>query len=53
MTPLIALIIVLGVYPQPLLNIIRPAVAATMSDVGAHPSGITPTHAVPNTDGGK
>jgi NADH-quinone oxidoreductase subunit M len=27
---------VLGVYPQPLLTLIEPAVAATMSDVGAH-----------------
>jgi NADH-quinone oxidoreductase subunit M len=32
--PLVALIIVLGVYPQPLLNLIEPAVAATMSDLG-------------------
>jgi NADH-quinone oxidoreductase subunit M len=34
-TPLVALIVVLGVYPQPLLSLIEPAVAATMSDVGA------------------
>ena len=34
MTPLIALIIALGVYPQPLLNLIEPAVAATLSDLG-------------------
>jgi NADH-quinone oxidoreductase subunit M len=33
-TPLIALIIALGVYPQPLLDVIEPAVAATMSDLG-------------------
>jgi NADH-quinone oxidoreductase subunit M len=33
-TPLIALIIALGVYPQPLLDLIEPAVAATMSDLG-------------------
>jgi NADH-quinone oxidoreductase subunit M len=32
--PLVALIIVLGVYPQPLLNLIEPAVSATMSDIG-------------------
>jgi NADH-quinone oxidoreductase subunit M len=32
--PLVALIIVLGVYPQPLLDLIEPAVAATMSDLG-------------------
>ncbi len=33
-TPLIALIIALGVYPQPVLNLIEPAVAATLSDLG-------------------
>jgi NADH-quinone oxidoreductase subunit M len=33
-TPLIALIIALGVYPQPLLNLIEPAVVATLSDLG-------------------
>jgi NADH-quinone oxidoreductase subunit M len=38
-TPLVALIIALGVYPQPLLNLIEPAVSATMSDVGAHGAG--------------
>jgi NADH-quinone oxidoreductase subunit M len=32
--PLVALIVVLGVYPQPLLDLIEPAVAATMSDLG-------------------
>lgn len=32
--PLVALIIVLGVYPQPLLDVIEPAVVATMSDLG-------------------
>jgi NADH-quinone oxidoreductase subunit M len=32
--PLVALIIGLGVYPQPLLNLIEPAVSATMSDLG-------------------
>jgi NADH-quinone oxidoreductase subunit M len=32
--PLVALIIVLGVYPQPMLNLIEPAVSATMSDLG-------------------
>lgn len=31
--PLIALIIVLGVYPKPLLDIINPAVKATLTDV--------------------
>jgi NADH-quinone oxidoreductase subunit M len=38
-SPLVALIIVFGVYPQPLLNLIEPAVAATMSDVGAGDTG--------------
>ena len=28
------LLIVLGVYPQPLLTLIEPAVSATMSDLG-------------------
>jgi NADH-quinone oxidoreductase subunit M len=40
--PLVALILVLGFYPQPLLNLIEPAVAATMEDVGAPAGGITP-----------
>ncbi|SDC11918.1 NADH-quinone oxidoreductase subunit M [Geodermatophilus telluris] len=33
--PLVALVLVLGVYPQPLVRLVEPAVAATMSDVGA------------------
>ncbi len=32
--PLLALIIVLGVYPKPVIDIINPAVKATMQDVG-------------------
>jgi len=35
LSPLIALIIVLGVYPKPVLDIITPAVEATMVDLGA------------------
>ena len=31
--PLIALIIFLGIYPKPLLDVINPAVKATLSDV--------------------
>src|SRR3954471_1551399 len=52
-TPLIALIIALGVYPQPLIDLIRPAVSATMSDVGV-PGGITPhtTDAAPTSERG-
>ena len=51
--PLVALIIVLGVYPQPLIDLIRPAVSATISDVGA-PDGVTPhtTDARPNSERG-
>jgi NADH-quinone oxidoreductase subunit M len=41
-SPLVALVLVLGVYPQPLIRLIEPAVAATMGDVGADPSGTTP-----------
>jgi NADH-quinone oxidoreductase subunit M len=51
--PLLALIIVLGVYPQPLIDLIRPAVSATISDVGA-PDGVTPhtTDARPTSERG-
>jgi NADH-quinone oxidoreductase subunit M len=42
-TPLVALIVVLGVYPQPLIDLVTPAVQATMSDVGSDPAGHTPT----------
>ncbi len=31
--PLLALIVFLGVYPKPVLDIINPAVKATLSDV--------------------
>jgi NADH-quinone oxidoreductase subunit M len=43
-TPLIALILVLGFYPKPVLNVINPAVKATLSDVGKSdpaPSAVT------------
>jgi NADH-quinone oxidoreductase subunit M len=43
--PLIALIIGLGVYPQPLLALIDPAVAATMTDIGSDPAGTIPATA--------
>jgi NADH-quinone oxidoreductase subunit M len=33
-TPLIALILLLGFYPKPVLDVINPAVKATLSDVG-------------------
>jgi NADH-quinone oxidoreductase subunit M len=47
--PLIALIVVLGVYPKPALDIINPAVTATLSGthstdpVPAHPAAAHPT----------
>src|SRR4051812_47544842 len=41
-TPLAVLIIALGVYPQPLIHLITPAVQATMSDVGTNPGGSPP-----------
>jgi NADH-quinone oxidoreductase subunit M len=40
--PLVALIVVLGVYPQPLIDLIEPAVAATVDDVGGDPGGTVP-----------
>ena len=40
--PLVALVIGLGVYPQPLIDLITPAVQATMSDIGSDPGGATP-----------
>jgi NADH-quinone oxidoreductase subunit M len=40
--PMVALIIALGVYPQPLIDLVEPAVAATMSDVGSDPAGVSP-----------
>ncbi|GHE10986.1 NADH-quinone oxidoreductase subunit M [Klenkia taihuensis] len=43
--PLLALVIGLGVYPQPLLDLINPAVAATMGDIGSDPAGTQPATA--------
>jgi NADH-quinone oxidoreductase subunit M len=43
--PLIALLIVFGVYPQPLLNIINPAVRQTLSQV--HATDPVPPHPQP------
>jgi NADH-quinone oxidoreductase subunit M len=34
--PLIALLLVLGVYPKPVLDIINPAVDNTMTAIGQH-----------------
>ncbi|MGY1821406.1 NADH-quinone oxidoreductase subunit M [Geodermatophilus sp. SYSU D00079] len=48
--PMVALVIALGVYPQPLIDLIEPAVAATMDDVGADPAGVQPAADVEGTD---
>jgi NADH-quinone oxidoreductase subunit M len=48
--PMVAIIIALGFYPQPLIDLIEPAVAATMSDVGADPAGISPQAPAEGTD---
>jgi NADH-quinone oxidoreductase subunit M len=38
----VALVIGLGVYPQPVIDLINPAVQATMTDVGVDPGGSAP-----------
>jgi NADH-quinone oxidoreductase subunit M len=48
--PLIAVIIVLGFYPQPVLNVINPAIERTMQQVGV--TDPAPTVAGAETDGG-
>jgi NADH-quinone oxidoreductase subunit M len=35
-TPLIALLVVLGIYPKPMLDLINPAVAHTLTTIGQH-----------------
>jgi NADH-quinone oxidoreductase subunit M len=49
-SPLVALVLVLGVYPQPLIDLVTPAVEATMSDVGVDPGGVTPAAPGGETD---
>ena len=44
--PLIALMLVLGFYPRPVLDVIAPAVQATMEDVGAQDPAPTVSTAV-------
>ena len=56
--PLVALLVVLGFYPKPLLDVISPAIAATMADVGASdpaPTSPGPASATSNDvqEGGK
>ena len=41
--PLIALLMVLGIYPKPVLDIINPAVSNTLTTIGQHdPAPIAP-----------
>jgi NADH-quinone oxidoreductase subunit M len=48
--PLVALILLLGFWPQPLIALVEPAVQATMSDVGVDPSGTSPAVGEGGTD---
>ncbi|ABD09934.1 NADH dehydrogenase subunit M [Frankia casuarinae] len=48
--PMVALIVALGVYPKPLLDIITPTVTATYADIGK--SDPAPTHSVAAESGG-
>jgi NADH-quinone oxidoreductase subunit M len=41
--PVLALIVVLGVYPKPVLDAINPAITATMTQLGEHDPGPTVT----------
>jgi len=44
MGPILAIIVVLGVYPKPVLDVINPAVDATMESIGARdPAPLVPT----------
>jgi NADH-quinone oxidoreductase subunit M len=43
--PLVALIIAMGVYPKPVLDVINPAVESTMSQV--HATDPVPAHPAP------
>lgn len=45
--PLIALLLVLGVYPKPVLDIINPAVENTMTTIGQHDPAPSVAHPVP------
>jgi NADH-quinone oxidoreductase subunit M len=49
LAPLVALIIAFGFYPKPLTDIIQPAVATTLSHVGAEDPGPTVTGAEQET----
>ncbi len=51
LTPLVALIILLGVYPQPVLDVINPTAQRTMVDVGF--TDPVPPAAAPSVGGGQ
>ncbi|MFE4513738.1 NADH-quinone oxidoreductase subunit M [Kitasatospora sp. NPDC056783] len=50
-TPLVALTILLGVYPKPLTDLVNPSVNATLSQV--HQTDPAPAHPVAATSGGE
>ena len=52
MAPLVTLIVALGFFPQPLTDVIRPAVADTLSHVGRADPGPTVTGADPEAETG-
>jgi len=47
--PLIALLLVLGFYPKPMLDIINPAVGHTMATIGQHDPAPTAPAAIPRS----
>ena len=49
--PLIALLLVLGVYPKPVLDIINPAVGNTMATIGQHDPAPSVRPGVPHLPG--
>ena len=49
LAPLMALIVLIGVYPKPLFDRISPAVAAIVRDGSMVPDRSTPNLALPNT----
>ncbi|WP_222271694.1 NADH-quinone oxidoreductase subunit M [Modestobacter marinus] len=48
--PLVALVLLLGFFPQPLIALVEPAVQATMSDAGVDPAGTSPAVGEEGTD---
>ncbi len=50
--PVLALVVALGVYPKPLLDVITPAVNATMHDIGATDPGPTAAESDGSSKGG-